>query len=174
MAEHAHHADVAGHHSADDQYLETPPGAGYEHTDADAGVMVKFAFWLIVSAVIVHVGLGAMYWLMIRQAEEPADTRRYPVATSLAPRLPPEPRLQQSGVNVLYGFRTKEDAELHSYGWVDKNAGTVHIPIDDAMRMMLDRGALTSRGADASKPAEPTEMMPSDSSSGRVLEKRRQ
>ena len=35
----------------------------------------------------------------------------------------------------------KEDAELHSYGWVDKNAGTVHIPIEDAMRLMLERGA---------------------------------
>lgn len=167
MAEHAHH-------SADDQYLETPPGAGYEHTDADAGVMVKFAFWLIVSAVLVHVGLGAMYWLLIRQAEEPQATKQFPIATSPAPRLPPEPRLQQSGANDMYDFRTKEDADLQTYGWVDKNAGTVHIPIEDAMRMMLDRGALQSRPADPSKTAEPTEMFPSDSSSGRVLEKRRQ
>ncbi|HVQ14738.1 MAG TPA: hypothetical protein VMS40_14150, partial [Vicinamibacterales bacterium] len=60
-----------------------------------------------------------------------------------------------------------------SYGWVDKNAGTVHIPIDDAMRLMLERGALTSRPVDGSKPAE-ADTFPSDASSGRVLEKRRQ
>ena len=38
---------------------------------------------------------------------------------------------------------------LDSYGWVDKNAGTVHIPIDDAMRLTLERGAAASRPADA-------------------------
>ena len=69
----------------------------------------------------------------------------------------------------------KEDAALHSYGWVDKNAGTVHIPIEDAMRLMLERGALTTRPVDASKPQEPVD----DVSVGfelrpRMLEKRRQ
>jgi hypothetical protein len=57
---------------------------------------------------------------------------------------------------------------------VDKNSGTVHIPIQDAMRLMLERGALTTRPVDASAPPEPLDMFPSDSSSGRVLEKRRQ
>ena len=38
MAEHAHR-------SPDDQYLETPPGAGYEHTDASIAPLVHFAFW---------------------------------------------------------------------------------------------------------------------------------
>jgi hypothetical protein len=175
MAEHLqHHHPLAGHQSADDQYLETPPGAGYEHTDADAGVMVKFAFWLIVSAILVHLGLAAMYWLMIRQSVEPAATKAYPIATSEAPRLPPEPRLQPSGANDLYDFRLKEDAGLHSYGWVDKSAGTVHIPIEDAMQMMLQRGALATRPEGTPKTGDPIEMMPSDSSSGRVLEKRRQ
>jgi hypothetical protein len=173
MAEHVQHHDHVGHPSADDQYLETPPGAGYEHTDATAGVMVKFGFWLIVSAVIVYVGLALMYALMIRQSAEPADTTQYPLAVNQAPRLPAAPRLQQIPSKELYDFRTKENKELHSYGWVDKNAGTVHIPIEDAMRLMLERG-LPSREQDPSKAAEPVGMFPSDSSSGRVLEKRRQ
>ena len=58
MAEHAR--------TADDQYLETPPGSTYEHTDAQVGPMVKFAIWLVVSAVIVVVGLAAMYLLLVR------------------------------------------------------------------------------------------------------------
>ena len=40
MAQHAHHGAVA-HQTPDDQYLETPPGAGYEHTDAHVGPMIK-------------------------------------------------------------------------------------------------------------------------------------
>jgi hypothetical protein len=174
MAEHAQPHDVRGHRMADDQYLETPPGAGYEHTDASVGVMVKFAFWLFISAIIVHVGLAAMYWLLIRESTERVDTERYPLAVSAPPRLPAEPRLQQIPSRDLYEFRTKEEAELHGYGWVDKNAGTVHIPIEDAMRLMLERGALTSRPQDAAPAAEPVDMFPSDSSSGRVLEKRRE
>ena len=174
MAEHVQHHDVLGHHSADDQYLVTPPGSTYEHTDAHVGPMITFAIWLVASAVIVHVGLAGMYWLLIRESTERVDTQRYPLAVNGPPRLPAEPRLQQFPRNELYEFRTKEDAELNSYGWVDKNSGTVHIPIQDAMRLMLERGALTTRPVDASTPPEPLDMFPSDSSSGRVLEKRRQ
>jgi hypothetical protein len=173
MAEHVQSHDHAGHRSADDQYLETPPGAGYEHTDASVGVMGRFAFWLIVSAIIVHVGLGLMYELLIRQSAEPMNTKQYPMAVDQAPLLPAAPRLQQIPSQELYDFRTKEDEELHSYGWVDKNAGTVHIPIEDAMRLTLERG-LPSREQDASQAAEPLGTFPSDSSSGRVLERRRE
>jgi len=172
MAEHAQHHGLAGHHSADDQYLETPPGSSYEHTDASVGVMVKFGFWLIVSAIIVHVGLALMYELLIRQSAERVETKQYPMAVGQAPRLPAAPRLQQSPGNEIYDFRTKENEELSSYGWVDQNAGTVHIPIEDAMRLILERG-LPSRAQDASAPAGAPGMMPSDASSGRVLERRR-
>jgi hypothetical protein len=171
MAEHAPHHGVAGHDSADDQYLETPPGSTYEHTDADVGPMIKFAMWLLISAVIVHVGLAGMYSLLVRESSERVDTHRYPLAVN--GRLPAEPRLQQFPRNELYDFRMKEEQQLHSYGWVDKNAGTVHIPIEDAMRLMLERGALTSRPADASK-AQEQDVFPSDSSSGRVMERRRE
>lgn len=173
MAEHAHHHEMLGHRSPDDQYLETPPGAGYEHTDASIGEMVTFGFWLFISTIIVFVGVAVLYWFLIRQSAEPAATKQYPLAVDTVPRLPPPPTLQQFPRNEFYEFRTKEDADLTSYGWVDKNAGTVHIPINEAMRMTLERG-LPSREQDASKAAEPVGMMPSDASSGRVLERRRQ
>ena len=172
MADHAQHHH-ASHRSADDQYLVTPPGAGYEHTDADVGVMVKFAFWLAVSAVIVHFGLGAAYSLLIRQAVEAPDTRPYPIVTDTAPRLPAAPRLQAKPENEMYEFRLKENADLHSYGWVDKDGGIVHIPIEDGMRLMLERGLPTRDSATAPEAGQ-AGMMPSDASSGRVLERRRQ
>ena len=108
MAEHAHHHGAAAHASPDDQYLETPPGSTYEHTDAHVGPMVKFAIWLVASAIIVHVGLAAMYWLLVRESTERVDTQRYPLAVDTPPRLPAEPRLQQFPRNELYEFRVKE------------------------------------------------------------------
>jgi len=173
MAGHAQHNEHAGHWSADDQYLETPPGAGYEHTDASVGVMVKFAFWLAVSAVIVHLGLAAAFVGLVRTQMQPADTRAYPLATDTAPRLPAAPRLQQIPENEMVAVRRQQDQDLHSYGWIDKDAGIVHIPIEDGMRLLLERG-LPTRDQTSVPQAGQAGMMPSDSSSGRVLERRRQ
>jgi hypothetical protein len=172
MAEHAHGAVV--HRTADDQYLETPPGSGYEHTDAHVRPMVQFAIWLTASAIVVHLALAGMYWVLIRRTAEPPAAARYPLAVNVPPRLPANPRLQQFPRNEMYDFRVKEETQLGSYGWVDKNSGVVHIPIQDAMRLMLERNALASRPADASLRSAQVDEFPSDSSSGRTLERRRE
>lgn len=167
MAQHESHAHV----SADDQYRETPPGAGYEHTDASVWIIVRFLWWLAVSAVVIHVGLGFFYEMLIQRSiavGEPA----YPLAVQ-EQRLPPQPRLQQFPRNELYDFRIGEEEFLHGYGWMNKNAGIVHIPVDQAMRLTVERGLLSSRPADAAPAVDPR-LMPSDSSSGRMLEQRRQ
>ena len=44
--------------------------------------MIKFALWLVISAVIAHVGLAGMYWLLIRESTERVDTQRYPLAVN--------------------------------------------------------------------------------------------
>ena len=168
----AHH-DVAGHHSADDEYLVTPEGSTYEHTDAHTGVIVRFIAWLVVSAVVIHVGLWGMYELMVRWADrqEAAATVRYPLAEGRGETLPPVPRLQQSPANEIYDFRRTEDAVLRSYGWQNKAAGVVRIPIAEAMRLTVERG-LPARIQEDSAP-DPG-LIPADSSSGRTMERRRQ
>jgi hypothetical protein len=40
----------------------------------------------------------------------------------------------------LKALRAAEDAELHSYGWIDRKNGTVRIPIERAMQLILERG----------------------------------
>ncbi|HEY3697949.1 MAG TPA: hypothetical protein VGK97_01370 [Spongiibacteraceae bacterium] len=36
-------------------------------------------------------------------------------------------------------YRADKQLRLHSYGWVDKNAGVAHIPIDIAMQMLIEK-----------------------------------
>lgn len=165
------HDDVIGHGSADDEYVETPPESTYEHTDANTGVIVRFLVWLAVSAVIIHVGLGFMYQLFIDRSVE-AD-QPYPLATGQEERLPPAPRLQQFPRNDIYQFRTDENALLERYGWMNREAGIVHIPIEEAMRITVERGVLQSTAPARAAPTPPG-MMPSDSSAGRTMERRRQ
>ena len=71
--------------------------------------------------------------------------REFPLAVTHEQRLPPEPRLQTNPREDLADLRRAEDRVLDSYGWVDKDAGIVRIPIDEAMRLTVERG-LPARG----------------------------
>ena len=52
----------------------------------------------------------------------------------------PGPNLQLNPPDDLRSFRAREDAELNSYGWVDRTNGVVHIPITRAMELIAQRG----------------------------------
>jgi hypothetical protein len=164
----------AAHTSPDDEYLNPPSGSGHEHTDANVSMIIQFAVWLTASAVIVHVLMWFTFAIFanVRQNRGPAA---FPLAAEQGPRLPAGPRLQAQPANEIYDFRRQETATLEGYSWIDRNAGTVRIPIADAMRLTVERG-LPSRAADAAGVESPgtSALMPTDASAGRVLERRRQ
>jgi hypothetical protein len=64
----------------------------------------------------------------------------YPLAAGQEDRLPPEPRLQTNPRADLKDLRDSEERVLESYSWVDRNGGVVRIPIDEAMKLTLQRG----------------------------------
>ena len=163
-------ADTRRHTSADDQYRETPAGAGYEHTDAGVWTILKFLLWLAGSAVLIHAGLALLFNLFVEQRVE-YQAPKYPLAVGDSPRVPPEPRLQPSPREDIMNFRIGEEAALKQYGWVDKNAGVVRIPIQEAMRLTLERGLPARPREAAQDPAQ--DALPTDSSAGRTLERRR-
>ena len=176
-------AHAAAHASAEHEYLVTPPGSGHEHTDANVWIIVKFGLWLVISAIVIHVGLGFLFALFVKQSEE--TVVEFPLAGQ-EHRLPAAPRLQQFPENEFHEFRGREEAVLHQYGWVNKETGVVRMPIDQAMRLAVERG-LPARAAQASAPPQPAGdaaaenapaqlpgLMPADSSAGRTMEKRRQ
>ncbi len=53
---------------------------------------------------------------------------------------PSGPRLQVDPELDLEQFKVIEDSLVNSYGWVQKEAGVVRIPLDEAMKLMLQRG----------------------------------
>jgi hypothetical protein len=52
----------------------------------------------------------------------------------------PAPALQLNPHDDLVAFRARADAELNSYGWVDRSNGIVRIPIERAMDLIVERG----------------------------------
>ena len=172
---HGHGPDPVdpGFDPTDPEYGVTPPGSTYEHTDAHTWLIAKFMFWLLVTAVITHFGLGFMYQMMIEQGQRLEEGEiRFPLAGEER-RLPPVPRLQQSPANEIVDYRRNELQLLDNYGWQNREMGTVHIPISEAMRLVVERG-LPSRPQDPAQPTETEGLMPADSSSGRTMQQRRQ
>jgi len=160
----------------DPEYGLTPEGSTYEHTDAHVWIIAKFMFWLAVTAVLTHVGLGFMYQMMIEQgARRDEGQIQYPLMQEQATehRLPPAPRLQESPANEAYAFQREQGDLLNTYSWQSREQGTVRIPVAEAMRLTVERG-LPSRPVDPAAPAEVPGMYPSDSSSGQMMERRRQ
>jgi hypothetical protein len=52
----------------------------------------------------------------------------------------PTPQLQINPRLELEALRAREAAELTTYGWIDRDAGTLRIPIHRAMELLLERG----------------------------------
>jgi cytochrome c oxidase cbb3-type subunit III len=70
---------------------------------------------------------------------------------------PPKTTTQAQALQEL---RTAEDAVLHSYGWVDRAAGIVRMPIDRAMEVLAERG-LPTRAQPPESTVRPTAPEPS-------------
>lgn len=119
-----------------------------EHEESDVNIrgIFGFAFGLLLTGVLIHF----MVWVLFRYFDA-REARKvapeFPLAATQGSRVPPEPRLQTNPRQDLSDLRAREDQVLTSYGWVDRNAGVVRIPIDQAMKLTLERG-LPARTAD--------------------------
>ena len=60
---------------------------------------------------------------------------------------------KQNRSSILEHLRAREDQLLHTYEWVDPNAGIVRIPIDRAMELISAEGIASAAASDGRKNA---------------------
>ena len=115
------------------------PEIVHEESDVNVGAILRYGAGLLAIALVVHVFL---WWLMgiYERQHERALTQVYPMAAGQQDRLPPFPRLQANPQQDMRDLRAKQKALLDGYGWVDKEAGVARIPIEEAMKMIVERG----------------------------------
>jgi hypothetical protein len=121
------------------------PETHHETSDVNIRAILGFGAGLVVVAIGIHF----IVWLLFGYFTSRETQRvppQYPLAVSQGERTPPEPRLQTTPREDLRDLRAAEDETLASYGWVDRNAGIVRIPIDEAMRLTLERRLPTRTG----------------------------
>lgn len=133
---------------------EHPRGPSHEASDVRAKGVLSFLIGLAAAAIVVSVGIWAVFHLLARAARSEDRPLAPNVAKSMA-RLPPYPRLEARPLAPRARLNANEKARLSGYGWVDRNAGTVHIPIDRAMDLIVERGLPLTRPAAASQAAPP-------------------
>jgi hypothetical protein len=115
------------------------PERHHEHSDVNITAILAFGAGLFVAIVIVSFVVGGFFkYLDARERRQP--TPEFPLAATQENRLPPEPRLQTNPRQDLADQRAREDEALAGYSWVDRNAGIVRIPIDEAIKKTLERG----------------------------------
>jgi hypothetical protein len=130
---------------------ETPPAdAGFEHQDLQSTGIFYFLLVLGIATVLCLFGLRGLY-VFLDHREKAAQPPVGPLVTNvpedtrhIAPGYPqsvfPNPKLEEDERGQLNGIRMSQEQTLYSYGWVDEEAGTVRIPIERAMDLLVQRG----------------------------------
>jgi hypothetical protein len=143
------------------QHHDEHQGATHETSDVHIGTLVKFIVILAVSCVIILIAMKYYSNFLEgqeEQAELPPASRVNPPGTR---RLPPMPRLQGAPGSELLPMdemkkvREEQDLAVKNYSWVDKSAGIVRIPIEEAKKIVLERG-MPARAAGAPGAAAPS------------------
>ncbi len=134
---------------------------GYEVTDANTRGIVVFIVGLFISVGIFFVVCYAMGKIInngLDRADGPVN--KWNATNQIAPRKAiqsnpaleqeqlakltqqfPTPRLElDDGNQDLADLHEREDLLLNYYSWIDRSKGTVRIPIDRAMELIVQRG----------------------------------
>jgi hypothetical protein len=136
---------------------ESGTHAGHEPSSLNIAPVIWFLIGLSVATVIVFFLMIGLFDAFSNRARE-SEERPSPLASERQ-KLPPEPRLQLAPTSEeqlekklppnlkddhplqeIKRVRGEEDSKLNSYGWVDEKSGLVHIPIDEAKKLLLEKG----------------------------------
>ncbi|RUL89573.1 hypothetical protein [Tautonia sociabilis] len=119
-----------------------PHARGHQEDRIDVGAIGVFAVGLVVSVTIVFLVVAFMM-ARFRDANRRKAEDRPPMMALEDPALFPGARLQESPGRDMRKMRQEIEARLGSYGWVDREAGIAHIPIDRAIALTAEQGLPT-------------------------------
>ena len=109
---------------------------GHESRDANAKWVFAVVGFLLVTVLAIHFIVGGLLG-RFKNAPTVSDAWRL---NPNPPATPPLPHLQISPPLDLQSLLAREEIELTQYGWINKTAGVVRIPIEKAMDLVLQEG----------------------------------
>ena len=161
----------------------------HETSDINVSAVFKFVLFLLLMTIAVYVLMWTLFRVLNSRARS-SESQPGPMAMTEQERRPPEPRLQLAPgfAEGLAKTSRLEPGQLTDPGWEikvlrinwedglryglrDQNGNVVGVPIDEAMKKVLQGNGLPVR-ANGGKPDDYVITVPSAASSGRVNEKR--
>ena len=118
------------------------PAVVHEESDVNVGAILRWGVGLAAVALAVLVFLWWLQGIYTVQTER-QQTRQFPIAEARQDEPPPEPRLQNAPQQDMQKLRADQESRLTSYGWVNKEAGIARIPIEEAMKAVVQQGVPT-------------------------------
>jgi hypothetical protein len=156
------------YHYEDDAIVN--PETQHEKSDVSVRALLMFIAIFIVFAFITHISIWLLFKGFVRierrrqlgpvtEMARPADVaipKNAPLLQPFehdGPNGKPVPPYLNTPVSDLAAMREAEQRALTTYGWVDPQKGIVRIPIDEAMKLTLQRGLpVQSAQAPGAKP----------------------
>jgi hypothetical protein len=138
--------------------VHTPDAVQYDRDLNVRGVVVT-GISLAVGTLVV---LLLSWWLFagLRRLEKAADPPPPALREVRERHLPPEPRLQSDADGDMRTLRAAEDQMIERPAWIDESQGTVRIPVDLAIDVLVRRGFPVANGNPARTPGSPTTPLP--------------
>jgi hypothetical protein len=124
--------------------------AGAASVDVSLKGIVGSLVALVLMGVLLHfalLGLEALF-----QRNRPRAGQSMTADQDAAPSFA-APQLQLAPRDDLKAFQAREDRLLNSYGWIDKTAGVVRVPISRAMELLIERGLPVNQSNSTQKTA---------------------
>jgi hypothetical protein len=109
-----------------------------------SGIFLLGALFVVLVAVGLLVSLGAFRYFSRHQPLGPPASPFENART-----VPPAPQLQVTPAADWRDYQKAQLEMVNSYGWVDRKAGIVRIPIDRAMDLVLQKGLPARSGSGA-------------------------
>lgn len=120
----------------------------FEARDIDVSIIGWIGVGIVVSAFVIHGSVAVLYAYLSR-TESSHD--RQPVTFVQEPRKRSTlPALQEDPHKDLERLRESERQTLNSYGWVDREKGIVRVPIEEAMKRVVEKGLPSAEKASSS------------------------
>lgn len=114
-----------------------------ETADFDREIDVRGIVWSGAALVAVTLVACLIVWWLLRGIggyDRRRDVPLSPIEAANPQPPPPEPRLEVAPSELLRRVREEEDLVLNHAGWVNRQQGTVRVPIDVAIDVIATRG----------------------------------
>lgn len=109
----------------------------HEQTDVRVGLLAKLGIGLVVLTLVVILAVLGLFRSVVSR-ETRLEEPRSPLAAS--PSTYSGPELQVSSGEELQEMLEAKRQVLRSYDWIDREAGVVRIPIEQAIELLAARG----------------------------------